>query len=70
MEQFTPIKFEEEILLAFKMYKNSSELGKDSYLPSSQCVAWDLCGKWIHMHKTTELRWFNLISKKLAISRI
>ena len=22
MEQFTPIKFEEEILLAFKMYKN------------------------------------------------
>lgn len=39
MEQFTPIKFEEEILLACKIYKNSSELGKDSYLPSSQSVA-------------------------------
>lgn len=35
MEQFTLIKYE-EILLVHKIYKNCSDLGKDSYLPSSQ----------------------------------
>lgn len=30
MEEFTAIKYEEEILLACKIDKNSSELGKDS----------------------------------------
>ena len=39
MEQFTLIKYEEEILLVHKIYKNSSDLGKDSYLPSSQGAA-------------------------------
>lgn len=38
MEQFTLIKYE-EILLVHKIYKNCSDLGKDSYLPSSQGAA-------------------------------
>lgn len=48
-------------MLACIMHKNSSELGK-KHLPSKP--------EWAHMCKTTEFRWFNLISEKLAISRI
>lgn len=44
-------------------HKNSSELGKDSYLPSSQSIAGDLHVQCARMYKTTEFRWFNFISK-------